>query len=77
VRPCHGTSPPVTAGTLEGRNGSFLLQHTGIMDRGTPSLTIAVVPDSGTGELAGLRGEMEIEIDGGDHSYRFRDDLPG
>jgi hypothetical protein len=58
-------------GSLHGRNGAFVLQHSGIMTRGVPQLTIAVVPDSGTGELAGLAGRMTIEIDDGKHSYGF------
>jgi hypothetical protein len=56
-------------GTLHGKKGSFALQHTGIMDRGKPSLTITVVPDSGTAELTGLTGKMEIIIEGKQHSY--------
>jgi hypothetical protein len=47
-------------GTLGGRAGTFILQHSGTMKRGTPQLTIRVVPDSGTGELAGLVGQMAI-----------------
>jgi hypothetical protein len=58
-------------GTLHGKQGSFALQHTGIMNRGTPSLNITVVPDSGTGELAGLTGKMDIIIEGKQHSYVF------
>ncbi len=58
-------------GTLDGRRGTFVLQHTGVMDRGAPSLVITVVPDSGTGELAGLSGTMNILIDAGKHSYEF------
>jgi hypothetical protein len=59
-------------GTLRGRKGTFALQHTGIMNRGTPSLTITVVPDSGTDELAGLAGQMAIVIaPDGKHSYEF------
>ncbi|MBA3676514.1 MAG: DUF3224 domain-containing protein [Sphingosinicella sp.] len=61
----------VTA-TLSGREGSFALQHSGSMDRGTPSLLVSVVPDSGTGHLTGLKGEMDIEIEGGKHFYTFR-----
>ena len=57
------------SGSLLGKRGSFALQHTGIMTRGTPSLNITVVPDSGTGELAGLTGKMEIIIEGKQHSY--------
>jgi hypothetical protein len=58
-------------GSLAGRTGTFMLQHTGIMNRGTPSLTITVVPDSGTEELAGLTGTMKITIAEGRHSYEF------
>lgn len=65
-------------GTLGGRRGSFILQHTGTMDRGTPQLVITVVPDSGTDELAGLRGTMTIDIaPGGAHSYGFDYTLDG
>jgi len=59
------------SGSLGGKKGGFALQHTGIMTRGTPSLTITVVPDSGTGELTGLTGKMDIIIDGRQHSYVF------
>ena len=59
------------SGALHGRKGSFVLQHSGIMTRGAPQLTITVVPDSGTGELAGLTGTMGITIAGGKHSYDF------
>jgi hypothetical protein len=59
-------------GKLEGHEGSFVLQHTGTLTRGVPSLSISVVPDSGTGELAGLRGTMAIRIEaGGKHFYDF------
>ena len=58
-------------GTLQGRTGAFTLQHTGTMKRGEPSLLISVVPDSGSGELAGLTGAMQIDISGADHSYVF------
>lgn len=58
-------------GTLDGRAGSFALQHSGTMTRGVPQLTITVVPDSGTGELAGLAGTMTIEMADGRHSYDF------
>jgi hypothetical protein len=64
-------------GTLKGRNGSFLLHHTGIMNRSTPTLTILVAPDSGTGQLTGLTGKMSINIaPGGKHSYDFEYTLP-
>lgn|SRR5581483_5784392 len=58
-------------GTLNGKTGSFVLQHTGVMNRGTPHLVITVVPDSGTGDLAGLTGSMSIVIEAGKHSYVF------
>jgi len=64
------------SGTLRGRKGTFALQHTGTMTRGTPSLTITVVPDSGNGELVGLAGTMEIHIVEGKHSYDFSYTLP-
>ena len=64
-------------GTLHGRRGSFALQHSGTMARGAPSLTIRVVPDSGTGELADLSGSMSITIAEGKHSYDFEYALAG
>ena len=64
-------------GTLQGRKGTFLLHHTGVMTRGTPNLSITVVPDSGTGELVGITGKMDIQIaEGGKHSYDFEYTLP-
>lgn len=63
-------------GSLEGREGTFALQHFGLMDRGVPSLTVTVVPDSGTGALTGLTGSMAIEITDGKHSYIFDYGLP-
>jgi hypothetical protein len=59
-------------GTLQGHSGSFVLQHSATMDRGATDSSISVVPDSGTGQLAGLSGEMRIRIDAeGRHSYEF------
>lgn len=64
-------------GTLKGRKGTFILHHTGIMDQGKPDLSISVAPGSGTGELAGLAGKMNIIIaEGGKHSYDFEYTLP-
>jgi hypothetical protein len=63
-------------GTLKGRTGTFILQHTGIMNRGVPQLTVTVVPDSGTGQLAGLTGDFKIIIADGKHSYEFEYTLP-
>jgi hypothetical protein len=62
-------------GTLAGRSGTFALQHFGIMDRGAPSLTVTVIPDSATGDLAGLRGQMTIDIREGTHFYAFEYEL--
>lgn len=59
-------------GELSGRKGTFYLQHTGILNRGEGSLNVQVIPDSGTGDLTGLIGEMKIIIaPGGGHSYEF------
>jgi Protein of unknown function (DUF3224) len=58
-------------GTLKGRKGSFVLQHSATMNRGIPELSITVVPDSGTEELKGLVGKMNIIISDGKHSYEF------
>jgi hypothetical protein len=64
-------------GKLHGRNGSFVLQHSGTMNRGVPQLLVTVVPDSGTDQLAGLTGTFTIIIEGGKHSYDFEYSLPG
>lgn len=65
------------SGTLNGRTGSFVLQHNGTMNRGAQELRITVVPDSGTGELAGLTGTMRIIIEAGKHSYEFEYTIGG
>jgi len=62
-------------GTLHGRSGAFTLQHNATMTRGAPYLNIVVVPDSGSGELAGLRGTLAITIEGGKHFYAFEYEL--
>jgi hypothetical protein len=69
-------------GELDGRKGSFMLQHSGSMNRGVPTLSIMVVPDSGTDELAGISGTLSINIIDGKHFYDFiyslsREGLPG
>ncbi len=61
----------LVSGKLKGRDGTFVLQHTGTMTRGAPQLSVNVVPDSGTGELEGLAGRMEIVITQDGHSYHF------
>jgi hypothetical protein len=63
-------------GVLQGRRGSFVLQHTGTMNRGVPSLSISVVPDSGTEGLVGLSGSMQIQVEQGKHFYTFDYSLP-
>jgi hypothetical protein len=63
-------------GTLNGRAGSFVLQHSGTLMRGAPTQSITVVPDSGSGQLAGITGKMIITIVDGKHSYDFEYTLP-
>jgi Protein of unknown function (DUF3224) len=63
-------------GTLAGRSGNFVLQHTGIANRGALQLTVGVVPDSGTDGLTGLAGSMAIVVEGGKHTYTFTYTLP-
>lgn len=63
-------------GSLHGRNGTFALQHNGVMTRGEPELSITVVPDSGTGELSELAGKMTINIVDGKHFYELEYILP-
>ncbi|MFZ1754616.1 MAG: DUF3224 domain-containing protein [Caldilineaceae bacterium] len=64
-------------GTLHGRSGSFVFQHTGTMNRGAQQLSISVVPDSGSGELTGLSGVFLLTIEDGNHLYTFEYSLPG
>lgn len=64
-------------GSLHGKRGSFVLQHSGTMDRGTPTLSVTVVPDSGTEALTGLTGSLEILIEHGKHAYIFEYSLSG
>ncbi len=63
-------------GTLRGRTGSFVLQHSGSLTRGAPQQSITVIPDSGTGQLVGITGKMTINIADGKHSYEFDYTLP-
>ena len=63
-------------GTLQGRQGSFVFQHTGVMNRGESQLSITVVPDSGTEELTGIAGEFLLTIQDGKHHYIFTYSLP-
>ena len=64
-------------GTIRGRSGSFVMRHSGTMNRGVQQLSITIVPDSGTGQLAGMTGQMAISVGGdGKHSYDFEYTLP-
>ena len=64
-------------GTLKGHTGTFVLQHSGTMTQNAPQLSVAIVPDSGTGELKGIAGKMTINIAaGGKHSYDIEYTLP-
>lgn len=63
-------------GTLAGRAGSFVFQHTGTMDQGAQRLSIRVVPGSGTKDLAGISGEFRLSIVDGKHIYEFEYSLP-
>lgn len=64
-------------GTLKGRRGSFLLQHSGTMSKaGGFQLSVTVVPDSGSAQLVGLVGKMDIEIVDGKHFYVLEYTLP-
>jgi hypothetical protein len=61
----------LVTGALNGKRGSFILQHKGTMQKGLYALQVTVVPDSGTEQLAGISGTMAIQIDGRKHSYEF------
>ncbi|MDB4987475.1 MAG: hypothetical protein JWN04_2653 [Myxococcaceae bacterium] len=58
-------------GVLNGKQGTFVLQHSGIMTRGAADLRLSVVPDSGTAELKGIAGTMKIDVIEGKHMYTF------
>jgi hypothetical protein len=64
-------------GSLKGRKGSFLLQHYALMSRGVPGdWRVTVIPDSGTGDLKGLAGQLTITITGKEHAYVLEYTLP-
>lgn len=63
-------------GTLHGKSGSFVLQHSGTMHAGDQRLSITIVPASGTGDLAGIAGVLELEIVDGQHDYQLEYTLP-
>lgn len=58
-------------GQVEDKEGSFVLQHSGVLDKGQDRLIVEVVPDSASGELSGLHGRMTISIENGQHFYEF------
>lgn len=63
--------------TIDNRHGSFFMQHSSIMNKGVPTQTILVIPDTGTGQLVGITGSMIIEIIDKQHYYKFDYSLPG
>jgi Protein of unknown function (DUF3224) len=63
-------------GTLHGLAGSFAMQHSGTMDQGAPQLSITLVPDSGTGQLLGIRGVFRLRVEAGQHHYALEYTLP-
>lgn len=78
--PATGTAGYVAieqvTGTLNGRSGSFALQHFGTMNENHFELVVQVVPGSGTGELLGISGTMSISPVNGKHSWKFEYTLP-
>lgn len=64
------------SGTLDGRTGSFIVVHRGVMTRGAPELAVTIVPDSGSGELAGISGAMNLIVGNGRHDYSIVYTLP-
>ncbi len=64
------------SGTVHGRRGTLFLQHNGVMDRGAATLSLSIVPDSGTGEWQGMTGRMAIDITDGKHFYTLDYALP-
>lgn len=63
-------------GKLDGKSGSFILQHSGIMAPGMMEIRVVVSPGSGTGELAGIEGTLEIRLEGKKHFYTLSYKLP-
>ncbi|ANM29322.1 hypothetical protein ABI59_06515 [Acidobacteria bacterium Mor1] len=65
------------SGTLQGRDGSFVLQHRGVMGADGQTLEVTIVPESGTGDLEGIEGTMTIQREGSQHRYELDYRLPG
>ena len=81
VTPTQGSAGYVAlerfTGAVHGRQGSFVLQHSGTMSpRGGQQLAITIVPDSGSGELQGIEGRFLLKIDNGQHEYALEYTLP-
>ena len=66
----------VFTGTLAGKRGSFALQHFATMDASGRSMSVTIVPGSGTGALKGIAGTFAIDITDGQHSYDLEYKLP-
>ncbi|MEM1089216.1 MAG: DUF3224 domain-containing protein [Pseudomonadota bacterium] len=64
------------SGTVHGKDGTFVLQHTGTMQGASQALTITIVPDSGTGDLTGIAGTFKLHIEDGTHQYTLEYSLP-
>ena len=62
-------------GSVGGRSGSFVMQHSGVMNRGDARLTVTIVPDSGSGGLTGITGTLDIDNEEGQHTYALNYDL--
>ena len=63
-------------GSIQGREGSFVVQHIGVFNRGASSLRIDIVPDSGTGDLVSIAGTLSIRNEGSRHYYDLEYSLP-
>ncbi len=66
----------VVTGTLNGKRGSFALQHFATIDGKGPQMQVIVVPGSGTGELKGIEGTFTISVEAGKHLYELEYELP-
>jgi Protein of unknown function (DUF3224) len=62
---------------VDGRKGTFVLRHSALGSAAGGDMRVDVLPGSGTGELAGLTGELTIaKTDAGEHTYSFSYQLP-
>lgn len=81
VTPTSGSAGYVAierfTGTVHGKQGSFVMQHSGTMSKsGGQQLAITVVPDSGSGALRGIEGRFLLKIEPGQHHYTLEYRLP-